>query len=377
MGEVPAHDQSVTHHYAIRYPEHPARESDPHYRDFEEFRRRTKDTAQCAIGAHRGDFSECSLDKPLELHHAHVEFSLQNGVDLAWLEKDYPGISNPNEVGAWVESADNLMWLCVLPGVPVLMADGTERSIENVQVGDLVVSAEGNACPVTAVAAKRYRGEVARFGTAALTLSHRMRVPGGWAPAGEVAEEIGMLGAEMVSVRSVKQQVLAGVVSAVSVDVVDSLAAQQWAPDDLLHDPSVLHLEPSNPASVHHHADVTLRREVASGSVLTIPRHRVETCDAADVGAESVGSGTPVCRSMEGRVAGLAAYEMVWVAPVAPTIGLFSGYVHDLNVAHDHSFIAGGVAVHNCEFHHRGHGGVHVASASDFEAEKYVRRLIS
>jgi len=30
-----------------------------------------------------------------------------------------------------------------------------------------------------------------------------------------------------------------------------------------------------------------------------------------------------------------------------------------------------------CEFHHRGHGGVHVASSSDFEAEKYVRGLIS
>ncbi len=30
-----------------------------------------------------------------------------------------------------------------------------------------------------------------------------------------------------------------------------------------------------------------------------------------------------------------------------------------------------------CEFHHRGHGGVHVASASDFEAEFYVKGLIS
>lgn len=110
--DVPAHDQATVHKYVVHYPEHPPRDGDPHYRDFEDYRRRTKDTAQCAIGAHRGDFSECSLDKPLELHHAHVEFSLQNGVDLAWLEKDYPGISNPDEVGAWVESADNLLWLC-------------------------------------------------------------------------------------------------------------------------------------------------------------------------------------------------------------------------------------------------------------------------
>jgi hypothetical protein len=109
---VEKHDQTVTHHYLIHYPPHEARESDPHYVDFHHYRNKTKDTAKCAIGAHRDDFSECSLDQPLELHHSHVEFSLQNGVDLKWLEKDYPGISNPDEVGAWVESAENLTWLC-------------------------------------------------------------------------------------------------------------------------------------------------------------------------------------------------------------------------------------------------------------------------
>jgi hypothetical protein len=112
-GEItPAHEQAVTRRYTIHYPEHPPREGDPHYVDFEAYRRRTKETAQCAMGVQRGDFSECSLDKPLELHHAHVEFSLQNGVDLAWLERDYPGISDPDKVGAWVESAANLIWLC-------------------------------------------------------------------------------------------------------------------------------------------------------------------------------------------------------------------------------------------------------------------------
>lgn len=105
-----AHDGAVTHHYTMHYPAHPARKDDPHYRDFEAFRKRTKDTAQCSVGAHRGDFSECHGG--LELHHAHVEFSLQNGVELKWLEKDYPGISDPDSVGAWVESAANLMWLC-------------------------------------------------------------------------------------------------------------------------------------------------------------------------------------------------------------------------------------------------------------------------
>jgi len=107
---TPAHDQKVTRSYTVHYPEHLPRKSDPHYRDFDAYRRRTKKTAKCSIGEHRNDFSECA--GTLELHHSHIEFSLQNGVDLKWLEKDYPGVSDPNKVGEWVESAQNLLWLC-------------------------------------------------------------------------------------------------------------------------------------------------------------------------------------------------------------------------------------------------------------------------
>ena len=110
---VEEHDGNITHHYTIHYPAHPERTSDPHYKDFNAYRRRTKDTAKCAIGLHRNDFSECDLKSPLELHHSHIEFSLQNGVELKWLEADYPGVSNPDTVGAWVESAANLEWLCL------------------------------------------------------------------------------------------------------------------------------------------------------------------------------------------------------------------------------------------------------------------------
>ncbi len=105
-----AHDQGITNRYVVHFPEHSPREKDPHYKDFNHYRNATKDSAKCAIGEHRNDYSDC--DGGLELHHAHIEFSLQNGVDLKWLEVDYPGVSDPNEVGAWVESANNLEWLC-------------------------------------------------------------------------------------------------------------------------------------------------------------------------------------------------------------------------------------------------------------------------
>jgi len=112
---TPAHIQKMTHNYTVRFPEHPAREDDPHYADFDHIHRAWKkdpEKWQCAVGKHRGDFSECDLDHPLELHHAHIEFALQNNINLQWLEIDYPGVSNPDQVGAWVESAENLVVLC-------------------------------------------------------------------------------------------------------------------------------------------------------------------------------------------------------------------------------------------------------------------------
>ena len=120
-----AHDGKVTHHYLVHYPAHEARTTDPHYVDFHTYHRRTREIARCFIGERIG-FDDCKdaqgnpvtlnehgQQSGLELHHAHIEFALQNGVDLSALEKDYPGVSDPDSLGAWVESATNFRWLCV------------------------------------------------------------------------------------------------------------------------------------------------------------------------------------------------------------------------------------------------------------------------
>jgi hypothetical protein len=110
--DIPAHDQTFTHRYVVHYPDHSPRESDPHYKDFNEYHHKTRATAKCYFADQIGDDSGCDHENPLELHHAHIEFALQNAVDLTLLEKAYPGVSNPEELGAWVESAANLIWLC-------------------------------------------------------------------------------------------------------------------------------------------------------------------------------------------------------------------------------------------------------------------------
>lgn len=123
---VAAHSAKETHHYYMHFPEHPARQDDPHYADFNAYHRRTRPTARCHIGVRLG-FDECrdAQGKPcviddqgemsgLELHHAVIEFSLQNGVDLKALEVDYPGVSDATNIGAWIESPEShqLRWLC-------------------------------------------------------------------------------------------------------------------------------------------------------------------------------------------------------------------------------------------------------------------------
>lgn len=105
-----AHDQKVTHSYTVHYPAHEPRKSDKHYADFHAYRRAHIKTAKCAFAERTGDESECG--GVLELHHSHVEFAMQNGIALERLEREYPGISNPDEVGAWVESGKNLTFYC-------------------------------------------------------------------------------------------------------------------------------------------------------------------------------------------------------------------------------------------------------------------------
>lgn len=114
MAETPAHDQKVTNRYLISYPAHEPRESDPHYADFHEWKRRQKAEGKwrCAWAVLVDDDSDCDLTKPLEAHHGHIEFALLNAISYRRLEHVYPGISTPGQAGAWLESDANLMLLC-------------------------------------------------------------------------------------------------------------------------------------------------------------------------------------------------------------------------------------------------------------------------
>lgn len=112
--EVAAHKQAVTNRYVVNYPEHEPRANDPHKVDFDAWKRRQKADGKwrCAWAAELDDDSECDLTKPLEAHHSHLELALLNGVDFAHLEHLFPGISDPDQVGAWIDGDSNLILYC-------------------------------------------------------------------------------------------------------------------------------------------------------------------------------------------------------------------------------------------------------------------------
>ena len=105
----------------MHYPEHGTRPDDPFYHLFDHFRKAAKRDPSlyvCAVGKRRGDFTDCTVVDstgkaiPLELHHAHIEWALQNEVDLDMVRRQYPEITDHDALAAWIESDRNLIFLC-------------------------------------------------------------------------------------------------------------------------------------------------------------------------------------------------------------------------------------------------------------------------
>ncbi len=94
------------------YPAHAPRRDDPHYAAFRRVRLRLALAGKLvcwrcgATGA---------AGAPIELHHAYVEWALQNGIDVARLAALHPefDITDRESFLAWVNSEGNLLPLCV------------------------------------------------------------------------------------------------------------------------------------------------------------------------------------------------------------------------------------------------------------------------
>lgn len=107
---TPAHTAKETESFLYTFPAHEPRESDPHYHAFNAARRRLE-----KLGALKCWIDNADCQGAIELHHAIVEFSLAQIVDVAHFEKLYPEfkIDDDEKFLTWINAEANLLPLCV------------------------------------------------------------------------------------------------------------------------------------------------------------------------------------------------------------------------------------------------------------------------
>lgn len=312
---------------------------------------------------------------------------------------------------AWVDHhPDNLWVLCVTPETPVLMANGSQRPISMVGAGDYVIGHDQRPHRVTHVMSSRYSGQIAVIDGIKMTLDHPVLTPGGWLPAGQlsvgdVVYEVRVLSNNVGCLSRIETQVLDAVVGTLPVDVMNTLLARQVPAKVLLQDIDMLHHAatrafPGEPAHVAPWGD-TCRDEPCR----TLTRQGIQRNQAAWIAAKplsvafggtSADTSTRLANkrfgptehwSFQGDLSSTTA--RVRTSAVAGSVGLqdavsstaddavlfypdteltlrgrwrpirnigriqHDGMLHDIGVSGCRSFIANGIAVHNCDVHHR------------------------
>ncbi len=106
MVDTAAHDQTQTIHGIIHYPLHEARAEDPHFNDFEAAKARLKAAGKytCVI---------CGTADTVELHHAKVEYSLMNLVDVTKFDAETGSALTDADFATFIDSPGNLEPLCL------------------------------------------------------------------------------------------------------------------------------------------------------------------------------------------------------------------------------------------------------------------------
>lgn len=111
--ERPAHTDDHVLRVREYYPAHEPRQTDSHYHLFNEARRRLQAAGKLVCWVCGKDAAAAGA--PIELHHATVEYALQNGVDIHRFAEKFPDlhVADDESFFRFVEGEGNLTALCV------------------------------------------------------------------------------------------------------------------------------------------------------------------------------------------------------------------------------------------------------------------------
>lgn len=432
----------------VHYPPHPPRKPTALYTRTHHRLVQTLDSPCLVCGVRNSTLGDPLQNRwgatQLETHHKHIEDSLALAIDLDKFntvlrpgllrrtqdESKYNHVFTQAEMEEWIHGDEDNLWvLCLTGDSPVLMADGTEKPLQSIVVGDVVISHDGQAHPVTHTTSKYVQETLCVIDGVKMTKNHLILSAGGWVTAeslsvGDIVYQLGVVQPQMLGLGSTQHQILQTVVTSKMVNMVDPLCFQKPPADMDLHDVNVLQDRTTMIPFPNKPSDITPRHMAAKESLsphsgLLIKRYhaaRVGTVSSPPRGsrskdmerssANSTINGYPpsssvlfantTARARTGSISLCKASGCLKHLPADATSDSspgvvctvhagwrpirhvhtlrYSGYVYDISVAHSHSYVSSTLVVHNCDVHHR-HTlvGIHAITAPIWGVQNLIK----
>jgi len=223
---------------------------------------------------------------------------------------------------------------CCVPGTRIVTIDGW-RAIEDVCVGDQVLTHMGRYRSVTTTMTHQHRGDLVRLGRLQVTPEHPVLTDHGWVNAGDLCA------ADHVAVMEHAQDVSRSDLRPVAITQSHDIEAK-GAQGGISRNPSGLANGGTPAVNVHEYIPV---RDEEVGDVTA---DRILEGEGDTDGGQGVADGGFV----ESGVPAVSQGARLRHAPIIPLqVCIRNGYqgpVYNFAVADDESYIAEGVVVHNC-----------------------------
>lgn len=304
------------------YPEHPPRKDTPEYRATHKLLTHTLDQPCRDCGVRLSTLADPIQNplgaKQLETHHWPLQREFADALDPLKVNKEFPTVTDRKSLDMFIDSPANMLVLCLLPDTKVLMADGRQKKIIDVRVGDNVIGHDLLAHEVTAVMNREVSEKLYEINGVKMTGNHPVLTDVGFVEAqslevGQVVYKVGVFFKYMLGLRSIKNKVINAVIRPDSILMMNTFAFTSGG--------------------------------TAIAGAGAIPESQRNSYLKLSSTYRALLDGIYDVYSF--------LFQAGWIAINDINTFNYAGKVYDIKVEGSRSFIANGIAVHNCDVDHR------------------------
>lgn len=374
----------------------------------------------------------CKTDKHIEIHHKFIEWADSDGVDWDKVKADHPSFdwSTFKEPYDFIDSIYNTEPLCLTPETLVLMANGKQKKIMDIAIGDMVIGHDGLAHKVTDVNITKSDGLIYIIDGIKSSRNHPFLTQDGWINAedlsvGQIVYQFGMLFSQMIRLRSIKTKIFNSIINFISVYMVDSFRFCQFATDMKFHNVSMLKNKPLDTRRISYgHPHISFFSNRSAGYFFKKSGDAIQGNQSTIIGTKSLYSALSFIGIQKNwfpatftrlynfwfseiRLSNLRTffgacriskinslcYKKFSFANAANFLNsrfrlrtgwrpinhisskIYDGVLYDITVQGCNSFVANRIVVHNCEKHHRAPAphGIHFTPGPIHQMQQYKR----